>query len=204
MRYLGYFAVAVGAIATAGYSLAALLFRGIQSPVYRELITNVEWSGKLHVVSGALALVVGLFQFSKRIRTWSIEIHKMVGRIYVALVLLSTVGAIVSLPASSAGVAARSAFWCLAVLWPIVTIAGYPVFREFSVTRHVRFMILSFALTCSAIALRIYLAVMLAFGLPFEVCYPIASWGGLITSLVAASVVFVRMQRSGRSSASVR
>lgn len=193
MRTLAFFALAVGAIGTAGYAIVALFSKAIQSPVFRELVTTVEWSGKLHIVAGAMALILGLIQLSSRIRNYSLELHKNVGRIYVVLVLLSTTGAMVSLPSSTSGLAAKSAFWFLAILWPIVTIAGYPFRGDFSRSRHARFMIVSFALTCSAVSLRIYLALMLSLGIGFDICYPIAAWGGLITNLLVAMFFLLNM-----------
>ncbi len=195
MRFPAYLMLTAGAIGTAGYALIAFLQPGIQSPVYRELVSNVEWSGKLHIVAGALALVLGPFQLSQRIRTYSIELHKNVGRTYVVFVLLSTVGAVISLPTSTSGWAAKSAFWFLATAWPTVTIAGYPIRSTFSLTKHARFMIFSLALTCSAVSLRIYLGVLLALGMSFDVCYPISAWGGIITNLLIATIALVFFHR---------
>lgn len=189
MRKLAYVSLIIGAIGTAGYAIVALFNRNLQSPVFREITTNVEWSGKLHIVAGAIALFLGLFQLSTRIRTYSLPLHVNIGRCYVFLVMLSTLGAIISLPSSSSGVAAKSAFWFLATVWPIVTIAGYPFGGDFSRTWHMRLMTISFALTCSAVSLRIYLGIMLSMGIAFDTCYPIAAWAGPISNLAIALII---------------
>ena len=172
----------------AGHALYRVVEPTAQSGVFKRLVTDVPWAGYAHIVAGSLALILGAFQLSSRIRRNNIQLHKIIGNAYVGCVLISTVGAMVSLPHSRASLAATSGFWLLAIVWPFVTLAGYPWRGKFNVKWHGKLMIYSYALTCAAISLRLILIPCLISGMPFSKAYPIAAWGGGILNVTIAFV----------------
>lgn len=181
------------AVVIAFVSVYAIFDVSKQSPVFRRLVNVIPWAGNLHVFAGSIALVLGGLQLSSGIRKRKIAIHKVIGKIYVVSVLLGTVGAVVSLISTESGWAAKSGFWVLAILWPTVTLMGYPWRGGFDVRWHGRLMIYSYAMTCAAITLRIYLGLLLATGYSFAFAYPLSAWGGFLGNLLIAAWVLKRL-----------
>lgn len=182
----------LSALGIAGMALASLLYTGLQSGVFQNLLGNVPWAGYSHVVAGSVALILGGVQLSSRLRRRNLGLHRLIGKAYIVCVLISSVGAVVSNLYSSTSWPAKSAFWVLAIVWPAVTYLGYPRSAVFDAKRHGRLLLCSYALTCSAISLRVILISLLMSGTPFRVAYPIAAWGGMLGNLVLLGYVLQR------------
>lgn len=179
----------LSACAIAAVSLYAMFDPAIQSPVFKRLLRVIPWAGFCHIVFGSLALILGGLQLSVRLRQRSLQLHKLIGNCYVGCVLIAAVGAMVSLSFTQSPWSSRSGFWLLAIVWPIVTLAGYPRGGKFNFQWHGKLMLYSYALTCSAITLRIYLGIMLGLGINFSVAYPIAGWAGFLGNVLIAYLV---------------
>lgn len=61
----------------------------------RQRYSAFAWLMFLHGIPGALALVLGMFQFSNRLRQRYLPVHRIVGRIYVGCVAISAPTAVV-------------------------------------------------------------------------------------------------------------
>jgi len=179
----------------AGHALYRVFEPTAQSGVLERLITTIPWAGHAHIIAGSFALILGSIQLSSRLRRKNIALHKLIGNAYVACVLISTAGAIAGLPSSTAPIPAVLGFWLLAIVWPIVTLAGYPWQGKFDMKRHGRLMIYSYALTCAAISLRLILIPLLIGGVPFRTAYPIAAWGGGVGNVL---IVFFSLKITDR------
>jgi uncharacterized membrane protein len=55
----------------------------------RQRYAPVPWLMFLHGIPGALALALGVFQFSDRLRGRHLQLHRVMGRIYVGCVVIS-------------------------------------------------------------------------------------------------------------------
>lgn len=177
------------ALGIAGVSLYSLVDPAKQSPVFRSMLIEIPWAGYSHIVFGSLALILGGLQLSSRLRRRNLRLHERIGKVYVFCVLVGAVGAIVSNIASPTTWPAKSAFWVQAILWPVVTAAGYPRGVPFDPKRHGRLMLWSYAMTCAAITLRLILIPSLMFGVRFSVVYPISAWGSFIINLTLLEAV---------------
>ncbi|MFK7766244.1 MAG: DUF2306 domain-containing protein [Mariniblastus sp.] len=177
------------AIFIAGNALLSLQGFAGQSPIFKQVLKALPWAGHTHIIAGSLALIFGGFQLSSRLRRKNLSIHKLIGNIYVTCVVVSTIGAIASLPYSQTSMAAKSGFWLLAIVWPVVTLAGYPWRNKFDFHWHGKLMTYSYALTCAAISLRLILVSLLSAGASFQVAYPIAAWGGGLVNVAIAFVI---------------
>ncbi len=61
----------------------------------RQRYAVIPWLMLAHGIPGALALLLGVFQFSSRLRQRYLQVHRVMGRIYVGSVAISGPAAIV-------------------------------------------------------------------------------------------------------------
>lgn len=61
----------------------------------RQRYTNIPWLMLAHGVFGALALILGVFQFSTRLRSRYLAVHRLFGRIYIGSVFIAAPVAVV-------------------------------------------------------------------------------------------------------------
>jgi hypothetical protein len=61
----------------------------------RQRYAPILWLMILHGIPAALALVLGIFQFSIRLRQRYLQVHRVLGRIYVASMVIGAPAAVV-------------------------------------------------------------------------------------------------------------
>ena len=111
----------------------------------------------VHIFSSLLVLLAGATQFSQVLMTKYAVIHRNIGKMYVFLVLVvSAPGALIMSYYANGGTIAKVGFIILSILWWIFTWLAYSKIRERNFVSHANFMLRSYALTFSAITLRIY------------------------------------------------
>jgi uncharacterized membrane protein len=123
----------------------------------------------VHIVSAGLALLIGGFQFSRRLRGAAPRAHRWIGRGYVVSVLIGGATGLIMAFFSSAAFIGLFGFGTLAVLWIWTTWRGYRTIRAGRVAEHQAWMIRSYALTYAAPTLRMWLILLMAVQLPFGV-----------------------------------
>ncbi len=126
----------------------------------------------LHIAAGALALIVGPFQFWRGLRDRMPRVHRTTGRIYLIAVAIGGVAGVVIAPFSPAGWVGLFGFGALGVLWLVTGWRAYRSIRRRDVASHQAWMIRNYALTFAAVTLRIWLPLMLLtplwLGMPWE------------------------------------
>ena len=140
----------------------------------------------IHVYTSILVLLAGLVQFSHFIRANYPLIHRVAGRWYVGLILLaaSPSGLVMGFHANG-GLSAQISFTLLAMLWFAFTYKGYTYARQKQWRLHRNFMLRSFALTLSAISLRLFKWILVStLALPPMDTYVIVAWGGWVVNLL--------------------
>lgn len=142
-----------------------------------------------HAGFAATALLVGAVQFSNVLRERRPTIHRLVGRIYVVSCLAGAGAGFILAVGSSAGPVASIGFGSLAVAWISVNALGWQRawVREFSA--HRRWMIRSWALTLSAVTLRLYLPLAEVTGLPEVPAFRAISFLCWVPNLIAAELL---------------
>lgn len=138
-----------------------------------------------HVYTSILVLMAGMFQFSTSLRTRFPTLHKTFGKIYVFLILFIAApsGLIMALHANG-GIFSKVSFLIQAVLWFLFTYQAYHFVRTKDWNNHQRFMLRSYALTLSAISLRLFKWIIVStLELPPMDTYKIVSWLGWVFNL---------------------
>lgn len=120
-----------------------------------------------HVGAAPIALIVGALQFNQSIRSKRPAIHRWLGRIYVAAVMVGGISGLGLAVNAIGGPLAGLGFGLLAVLWMVFSVQGVRMARARQFAKHRRWMIRSFALTFAAVTLRIYLAGFLIAGVEY-------------------------------------
>jgi len=114
-----------------------------------------------HITFAGLSLLIGPFQFSKRIRARSLTVHRWIGRTYVTSVAIGSVAAFIMSFVSSVALLGFFGIGSLALLWGWTTYRGYRAVRVGDIASHQAWMIRSFALIYAAVMLRVWLILFL-------------------------------------------
>jgi Predicted membrane protein (DUF2306) len=162
----------------------------------QDYIHITEWriAFYIHVFTSMLVLLAGFTQFSNWFHKKYTRLHKKLGYLYVLNILMITGPASLLMGFyANGGLSSRIAFVLLAILWMLFTgIAVYKAIKK-DFTAHRIFMIRSFALTLSAITLRIWKVVFAMFtDIPPMDRYRIIAWLGWgLNLLVAEYVIYI-------------
>ena len=144
-----------------------------------------------HVYSSIWVMIAGLFQFSTYIRRHYPMIHKWAGYLYVGFVLvLACPSGLVMGYYGNGGISSQISFVLLSILWFYFTWMAYYRIRQKNIWAHQKFMILSYALTMSAVSLRLFKWIIVSIWetAPMDT-YRIVSWLGWLFNLGVGWVV---------------
>ncbi|MFL5762955.1 MAG: DUF2306 domain-containing protein [Bacteroidia bacterium] len=141
-----------------------------------------------HISFSLIVLLTGGFQFSRFLIFQKPKIHRILGKIYVILVLFicAPSGLVMALHANG-GFWARLSFLLTAILWWLFTFLAYRRVIQKDLRKHLAFMYRSYALTLSAISLR-----LLVMALPYfcdlhgKEMYVTVAWLSWIPNLLIA------------------
>lgn len=147
----------------------------------------------MHVFASSVALALGPFQFSARLRARTLTLHRWMGRLYLGVgVLVGGLAGLYMAFHAFGGVIAQLGFGCLALCWLFTGLQAYRAIRAGDVTTHRRWMVRNFALTFAAVTLRFYLPGSIVSGVAFETAYPVIAWLCWVPNLIIAELVFNR------------
>lgn len=152
---------------------------------------------KLHVYTSFFLLLAGFTQFSKWVRQSYRQLHRYMGWSYISILLLfSAPSGLVLGYHANGGWSSKLAFVILGLLWIYTTVQALRYALRGNWSKHRDFMIRSYALTLSAISLRLfkYIIVFLWQPLPMDT-YRIVAWLGWVVNLVVAEVIIYRSNK---------
>lgn len=164
------------------------------APPMPNLLNQREWL-VLHAVTGGLALVLGPWQFSTRLRARHPGLHRAVGWGYVLAIL---VGGIASLPlalGAEGGPVAQLGFALLGVIWLTTTAIALGHIKAHRIAEHRRWMLRSFVLTAAGITLRLQIGIGNAVEVPIDQYYTSLAW----TSWLPQALLLEWWMKRGRS-----
>lgn len=130
-----------------------------------------------HAFAAGLALLLGPWQFSSRLRAKRPQLHRWIGRVYLlAGIVVGGVSGLLLSRLAQGGWVGQLGFACLALVWLYTGYEGYRAIRRGERAQHRCWMVRNHALTLAAVSLRVYIPLFLASGVPFQVAYPIIAW----------------------------
>ncbi|REC59697.1 DUF2306 domain-containing protein [Chryseobacterium pennae] len=156
----------------------------------QQVVNNPYWMAffYIHIFSITLCLLAGLTQFSPQFLRENRSLHKMIGKAYVYNILIINVPACFVLGLfSNGGLIGITGFLTQDILWAYFTIAAVLSIKKGNIIRHKNFMILSYAVTTTAITFRIIKNLFYNEKLhDYELFYGINVWLALVINLLIA------------------
>ena len=105
-----------------------------------------------HTLAGIFALLIGPINFSSRIRQRHLQLHRILGRIYVISVFIGAFTGI-ALATGRPGLAGTS---MQAAAWIVCTTAAFITARNRQITQHRQWMARSYAVTFTFVSSRVF------------------------------------------------
>ena len=192
LRSRGWQIMTALALIVASYALVLFVTPQARPPFLHGRTGLMELAVVCHFAGGGMALALGAFQLNASLRSRRLQLHRVIGRVYVASVIVGGVSGLRMAIASQGGVVAHLGFGLLAVAWVATTTRGFLRIRAGDDVDHRAWMIRSYSLTFAAVTLRIYVPLSLAVGVPFPIAYPAIAWLCWVPNLVVAEWIFVR------------
>lgn len=124
----------------------------------QQVVRNKYWLSffYIHIFSILLCLFAGLTQFSNQLLKEHRKLHKVLGKIYAYNVMLINVPACLVLAVfSNGGITGILGFIVQDTLWAYFTGAAIIAIKNKNTSRHKNYMVLSYAITATAITFRI-------------------------------------------------
>ncbi|MEH0153159.1 DUF2306 domain-containing protein [Limibacter armeniacum] len=146
-----------------------------------------------HVYTSLPILILGILQFSKLLRVKFPQLHKKFGWGYVLLILLISApsGFIMAVHANG-GIWSKTSFVLQAILWFSFTLNALIHALKHNWKEHFNSMLRSFALTLSAISLRLFKWIIVStFALPPMDTYKIVSWLGWGVNILIVEIYII-------------
>lgn len=152
----------------------------------------------IHVYSSFIVLIIGFLQFLNFIRFRFPKVHKILGYIYIVLVLtLSSPSGFIMGVYGNGGVFSQISFCLQSLLWFVFTFYAYKMAVMKNYSMHLNLMMYSYAMTLSAISLRLFKWIIVnAMELPPMDTYKIVVWlGWIFNLLVVFTIINVRKRK---------
>ena len=145
-----------------------------------------------HAGAALVALAVGPFQFSDRLRRRSPQVHRRMGYAYFAGVFLGGGVGLFSALGAEGGLSARVGFLLLGVGWLASAWMALAAIRRGDVAGHREWMVRNFALTFAAVTLRIWLPALTVATGSFIDAYRTVAWLCWVPNAVVAEFLVRR------------
>lgn len=140
----------------------------------------------VHVLTSIFCLLAGFTQFNNNLLNLRPDIHRTIGKLYIGTILLFAApsGFFIGLFANG-GLFSKISFVALALFWFYFTLKAFTAIKGKNILSHQKFMYRSFALTCSAITLRLWKVIIVYFFHPSPMdVYQIIAWLGWIPNIL--------------------
>lgn len=181
----------ISCLGVVGYATRFFIFEPPNSHFARYILPL-----RLHIAGGMGALLAGPWQFSQKLRTRALDLHRWIGRFYLLEVALGSIAGLYMATVSMEGLPTHLGFGTLAVLWFFTGLQAYRKIRRGNVEAHRKWMIRNFALSLAAVTLRNELPLMLvALRWSFHVSYITVSWLCWVPNLLIAEWMIHRRKQ---------
>jgi uncharacterized membrane protein len=155
------------------------------------------WGIYPHAFFGAMALLLGPWQFRRNVVAKHRPLHRAMGQVYVVACLCAGLAGLYMSLYAGVGWAPKLGFACLAMTLLVCTYRAYTSARARRFAEHREWMVLSYACILAAVTLRIELPLLMIGTHQPELAYAIVAWACWVPNLLIAKV-FIRRTRKQR------
>jgi uncharacterized membrane protein len=198
-RRIGWALLLLGAVLAAAHAVIVVTVDGYGDPISKARMFAIPAVGYAHMLGGAIASIIGPFQFLKSIRRRHPRWHVWMGRVYLTLVAASALAGLYLSPGSYASNTFGIAFILLALAWLYTGTKAYMTIRARDVEAHRRWMIRNYALTYSAVTLRFQMPLLILGGMSPVLALNVVGWTCWVPTLIAVEWWMRRQQTLGQS-----
>ncbi|SDP06520.1 DUF2306 domain-containing protein [Lentzea jiangxiensis] len=141
-----------------------------------------------HIFTGSVAVLAGVSQFWPGLRGRHPQMHRVMGRVYFAAVLPSSLLGLVCAQLAVVGLPSSGPLTVLSVLWFVTAVQGLRTARRRQFGAHRIWMIRGFALTAAAVTGRLW-ALLLGSLMPEAdglLVFATANWLSFVVNLLVA------------------
>lgn len=156
-----------------------------------EILANIMWKTAFfaHIIFGGISLFIGWRQFGSKFRQRYLKLHKIIGRIYVTSVFISSVSSIYLGIFSNGGFITSLGFIFLGITWLITTLYSVISIKKGNTTLHRKRMTYSYACTFAAVTLRLWYPMLIKITENPEISYTLVAWLCWIPNLCVAYLI---------------
>jgi hypothetical protein len=109
----------------------------------------------IHITSSVLAILGGIFQFFPKILRGYLNVHILIGKIYIAsILLLAAPSGLVLATFANGGLPAKVGFTLQCFVWWAMTYAAWQAIMQRNWEEHAKMMLRSYGVTLAAMSLR--------------------------------------------------
>lgn len=162
----------------------------------KEIATNWIYrsSFSIHIALGIIAMFIGPLQFINRVRTKYLQLHRKVGYLYFFCVVISAIAGLGVAQYAMGGIISTLGFSLLAIFWFSSVIMAIKYIREGNITKHKKWMYISYGLTFAAIPQRTLLIFPLFLDIEFIPIYRLSAWLPWILDTLIAVYLFKKSE----------
>lgn len=165
--------------------------------------TEIQWlhyqiAFFTHVYTSIFVLLAGLFQFSKIIRRKYPKLHRVMGYVYgFSLLVLAAPSGLVMGFYGNGGILSKIAFCFLAIFWWFFTAKALWYAKQKDWVQHQNYMYRSYALTLSAITLRLLKPILVSTTTlePMQI-YTTIAWAGWVLNWIIAEIIILNLNKN--------
>jgi uncharacterized membrane protein len=125
------------------------------APHYADRGSVVAVAFLVHVVAGGLALLLSPLQIATRLRARAPRLHRVAGRVMLAAIAVAGCTSLVIAMFDTAGPVGTVGFGITGIVWLFCAAAAFRAIRRRDVAAHRRWAVRTFALTYTAVTLRL-------------------------------------------------
>ncbi len=145
---------------------------------------------RVHIAAGAVALFLGPLQFVRAIRARRPAVHRLMGRVYLATILVSALAGLWLAPFANGGLPGSTGFAALSVVWLATSAMALTAIRRGRIREHREWMIRSYVVTLAFVWVRLILGTGLVLGADIQAVFGVAAWACWAVPLLVVELVF--------------
>lgn len=144
----------------------------------------------VHIFGGMLAIAIGPLQFIKALRRKNLRLHRTLGKIYAAaIVFIAAPTGLYMAFYANGGIYSSIGFILMSLLWFYTTFMAVNTIRKKQVTEHIQWMVRSYAVTFSAVTLRLWVPALSLANFEYAFIIVITAWISWLFNLIVAEII---------------